>query len=421
MSVQADVYKTSFSPIMQGHYCWNEQAQDLEFIKTSRGGKSPTSFTLSMRNKEHDARRMAATKVNISLLAGGLKESPQIGGIDSSYVTVMDVKNVAMDLVEADALKEGLLPVSTSFREVIATNHFDSFLITLLRYFKCFFANIHLQNSSKSKFLQPSKAELRAVVETEQQLLETKRQVGQAYCALILGIGLETTHHMGCGSLRVSSTHQDKRMFENVYLFCVMFIWVSFRRQEYQKVCTEMGDMLRSKPFNPANKKPLVFQKTRIDADAIKAKKPVVSNFSKTNRLDKRPAIMTVIHQRSNALSSLLPLPREKSNYLFKPFSSNNIKKNMSSSKKQEMLSFDSLLKHHELEDQEIVGIIGESMDLFNIDDLTPKNTEADEDDSKRDNGSVALGGGSTPPSNRRNMSRHSGFSRITTEDEKEP
>ena len=419
MSVQADVYKTSFSPIMQGHYCWNEQAQDLEFIKTSRGGKSPTSFTLSMRNKEHDARRMAATKVNTQLLASGLKESPQIGGIDSHYITIIDVKNVAMDLVEADAVKEGLLPVSSSFREVIATNHFDSFLITLLRYFKCFFANIHLQNSSKSKFLQPSKAELRAVKETEQQLLETKRQVGQAYCALILGIGLETTHHMGCGSLRVSSTHQDKRMFENIYLFCVMFIWVSFRRQEYEKVCTEIGDMLRSKPFNPANKKPLVFQKTRIDVDAVKLKKPTVaSNTSKHG--EKRPAIMTVIHQRSTALSSLLPLPKEKSHYLFKPFASNNIRKNLTATKKQEMLSFDSLLKQHELEDHEVVGIIGESMDLFNIDDLTPKNTgEDDEEGSKREgNGSATLG--SSTPSNRRNMSRHSGISRITTEDEKE-
>lgn len=416
MSVQADVYKTSFSPVLQGHYCWNEQSQELEFIRTSRGGKSPTSFALSMRNKEYDARRLAATKVNASVLTGGLKESPQIGGIDSSYITITDVKNVALDLVEADASAEGL-PVSSSFREVIATNHFDNFLITLLRYFKCFFASIHQQNNSKSKFLQPSKAELKAVVETEQQLLETKRQVGQAYCALILGIGLETTHHMGCGSLRVSSTHQDKRMFENIYLFCVMFIWVSFKRQEFDRVRSEVGDMLRSKPFNPANKKPLVFKKTKLDGD-FNPKRSNTKIVSK-DRSEKRPAIMTVIHQRSTALSSLLPLPKEKSRYLFQPFASNNIKKSQSATNQQESLSFDSLLKQHELENNEVVGIIGEPMDLFNIDDLTPKNTESDEDDSKRENGSVTIP--SNTPSNRRNISRHSGISRITTEDEKEP
>jgi protein phosphatase 1 regulatory subunit 36 len=370
-----------------------------------------------MRYKEYDARRLAATKVNASALAGGLKESPQIGGIDSSYITINDVKNVALDLVEADASKEGL-PVSSSFREVIATNHFDNFLITLLRYFKCFFASIHQQNNSKSKFLQPSKAELKAVIETEQQLLETKRQVGQAYCALILGIGLEATHHMGCGSLRVSSTHQDKRMFENVYLFCVMFIWVSFKRQEFDRVRSEVGDMLRSKPFNPTNKKPLVFKKTQVDGDFNPKRSS--TNIVRKDRSEKRPAIMTVIHQRSTALSSLLPLPKEKSKYLFQPFASNNIKKNQSATNQQELLSFDSLLKQHELENNEVVGIIGEPMDLFNIDDLTPKNTESDDDDSKRENGSIAMPGTITP-NNRRNVSRHSGISRITTEDEKEP
>lgn len=41
-------------------------------------------------------------------------------------------------------------------------------------------------------------------------------------------------------------------MFEDLYLFCTYVIWVTFRRKEWERVKVEVGNMLRSKAFNPA-------------------------------------------------------------------------------------------------------------------------------------------------------------------------
>jgi len=44
--------------------------------------------------------------------------------------------------------------------------------------------------------------------ETKQKMSITKRHLGQTYCILLLGIGMEGQHHMGCGRQRVSATHR---------------------------------------------------------------------------------------------------------------------------------------------------------------------------------------------------------------------
>ena len=44
-------------------------------------------------------------------------------------------------------------------------------------------------------------------------------------------------------------------MYEDFYLFCTNFVYITFRRREYAKILAEVGDMLRSPTFNPSQRK----------------------------------------------------------------------------------------------------------------------------------------------------------------------
>ena len=50
-----------------------------------------------------------------------------------------------------------------------------------------------------SIFSEPSLSEKKAYADSLVKLEEAQRYLGQAYCVLVLGLGLEPQHHMSCG------------------------------------------------------------------------------------------------------------------------------------------------------------------------------------------------------------------------------
>ena len=44
-------------------------------------------------------------------------------------------------------------------------------------------------------------------------------------------------------------------MYEDLYTFCTNLVYVTFKRRDYHQIYEEMGDMLRSPTFNPAQRK----------------------------------------------------------------------------------------------------------------------------------------------------------------------
>ncbi|XP_039249370.2 uncharacterized protein LOC120327054 isoform X1 [Styela clava] len=305
------------------------------------------------------------------------------------------------------------------FSHLMNKQEFDGFLISMLHYFTCVFDQIEQEHRPhKTSFLEPSKAEIQALADTKKKMEVTRRKLGQSYCVLILGLGIEKQHHMGCGKKRVSSTHRDKKMFEDLYLFCTYVVWITFRRKELERVKIEVGNMLRSEVFNPAlqqkhkasvtaeakqtnnsnvDKVKKEIPKTEITKpdqkkpgpkpiaervqDLLNAKLPTMERLTPAQhrrKTGKRPAIRTAIYQRSTALVSLLPLPKEESQYLFQSTQGPVKHKKERGEDEMEFLMPD-------ISSQKI-GIIGEHKSLFNLANLMPKNMENEEDnDSEND------------------------------------
>lgn len=133
-------------------------------------------------------------------------------------VTLDDVKSVALDMAE----NEGF---SDTFEGMYNTIQFDNFLMHLLSYFNCFFEKLHQEHKQNtSTYIEPSLSEKKAYADSLVKLEEAQKYLGQAYCVLVLGLGLEPQHHMSCGMSRVSSTDKDRSMFETLYSFCSFMV-----------------------------------------------------------------------------------------------------------------------------------------------------------------------------------------------------
>nr|XP_023960929.2 protein phosphatase 1 regulatory subunit 36 isoform X7 [Chrysemys picta bellii] len=113
---------------------------------------------------------------------------------------------------------------------------------------------------------------------------------------------------------KTSSSQKDREFFECFYNFCTYVAWVVFRRKHFQEIQEEVGRLLRSDIFNPAlrEKNSPNLQKTDVSADQRKVIFPYHRSV-----YARRPAIKSVVGQRSPVLSTLLPLPKDNAQYLF--------------------------------------------------------------------------------------------------------
>nr|KAG5704213.1 hypothetical protein BaRGS_012501 [Batillaria attramentaria] len=115
---------------------------------------------------------------------------------------------------------------------------FDYFLVHLLSYFSCFFDKINQDTKKNPMYIELSLSEKKAYANVLQRMEVAQKLLGQSYCILVLGLGLDKLHHMECGT---HSTHSAP-----------LVVWITFRRKEFEVVKKEIGRMLRSDTFNPA-------------------------------------------------------------------------------------------------------------------------------------------------------------------------
>uniref|UniRef100_A0A8C8R8F2 Protein phosphatase 1 regulatory subunit 36 n=1 Tax=Pelusios castaneus TaxID=367368 RepID=A0A8C8R8F2_9SAUR len=168
----------------------------------------------------------------------------------------------------------------------------DEFLMALLFYLSYYLEKIALEKKPKSFMVALDKKEME---ETLAKLAGSKKHLAKMYCILILGLGMAEQHHMACGKRKTSSTQKDQEFFECFYYFCTYVAWVVFRRKHFHEIQEEVGRLLRSDIFNPA-------LRGKDSSDLV---------------YDRRPAIKSVVGQRSPVLSTLLPLPKDNAQYLF--------------------------------------------------------------------------------------------------------
>ncbi|KAI8482663.1 hypothetical protein Bbelb_396410 [Branchiostoma belcheri] len=277
---------------------------------------------------------------------GSPKPSMKQTGTDGINITLDHVKAVALDLLQEVAVSD--LP--EHFSVFSQTEQFDSFLISLLNYFSCYFERLAQEKKPTPMTTEPSLAEKKAMAEASARMAVAQKRLGQSYCVLILGLGIPRQHHMGCGMKRVSSTYTDRSMYEALYNVCTYVTWVTFRRRDFELIQKETGRMLRSDVFNPSL----------------------------------RPK------STPEALVSILPNPKEEAPWLFqhKPAIKGD---GTAAPKPFQELSVDMTEEEFEIflpsPLKTKVGIIGEPMSQYNPQTLTPLGAEQDEEneaDSRR-------------------------------------
>lgn len=303
-------------------------------------------------------------------------------GTEHATVTLDDVKSVALDSIP----DMDILP--SAFQGCYSSEQFDEFLLAVLNYFNAFLDKMELENKPKPMACEPSLEERKnlAMAQTKQEAAQ--KLLSQSYCTLVLGLGLQDKHHLACGKSRSSNTNQDREMYETLYTFAAQVTHIAFKRQHLTIIQKELGRMFRSDTFNPAGRPKDIEEVYAIDRLKDNSKAPLTP--AEYRRLKpKRPAIKSIVNQRSPVLVSLLPTSQESSPWY--------LDRTRALPVSADELPHDEDKLNSRLQTK--VGIIGEPMAGFNPLTLVPfgegQEDNGHESESRRD--SIAREPGTVP------------------------
>jgi len=347
--------------------------------------------------------------------------------VEHTVVTLEDIKTVSLErMSEVDQIPD-------HFYSLYRREQFDFFLLYLLSYFNCYFNKMTLENKKNPMYIEPSVSEKIEYAEAIERMTVGQKLLGRAYCVLVLGLGLEEQHHMECGISRVSKTYTDRSLFETFYSFCTFVVWITFRRKEFECIKKEIGRILRSDTFNPAIRVKYAPEEPKSsqdptkapkkDGEAVEESKPEPEEEKKLTPAEyrrlhpKRPAIKSIINQRSPAIVAILPSPKEESAWLFKRPQFNS----ESSGFEEDEIGVDEKYKDLILDTKKFkTGILGEPYKMFNPQTLSPvgaENEEEGEDGEDAEKRNEESGSGEKTHTSDRGASRgQTAISHATTE-----
>lgn len=372
-------------------WTWNSDTGSLEQVSTGVNLGDKNAINLSKRQKAKaasnvrfsDRQKMTPKipRMNTNILCSKMKSmtSPtnKINRNENRPITLADVKHVAYDLL-LDEFPEMPQP----FKDCYGTEQFESFLMTLLYYFEAYFELQNLENKPKPMATEPSAAEKLVISSAVGKQTAAQKLLAGKYCTLILGLGTQEQHHMACGKQRKSYTKRDRSLYETLYTFSSYVVWISFKRKDIQVIVQEIGRQFRSDAFNPAAR-PVYNNDFKLASDLTKQEDPDfnLAPYSVRQR-QKRPAIKSIVNQRSPVLVSLLPTSKEASPWLL--------------DRRKGLIR--ALGEIDDLEDVSAslplkIGIIGEAINGFNRITLAPFGDEHDEGDASQRRFSSALSG----------------------------
>ncbi|VDI05413.1 protein phosphatase 1 regulatory subunit 36 [Mytilus galloprovincialis] len=261
-------------------------------------------------------------------------------------------------------------------------------------------------------FQEPSIKEREEFEAACEKLNIAQKMLGQSHGIMVLGLGMESEHHMSCGKSRVSATLRDRHVFEVLYKFCLFVVYITFKRKLPQDVIRkEIGRMLRSDTFNPAIRvkqtpDPKDQRSSMLIKKALKEFREIevplqerkgISDLQEVFKFNaaeyrrnhpRRPAIKSIIHQRSPALVAVLPSASENSEWLFRrsrPLSPNSLSKIGREEGEDEMDSEDNTLDQIIEKKTFKVGIIGDPKNLYSADKLMPVGGENEDEENEED------------------------------------
>ncbi|CAF4936853.1 unnamed protein product [Pieris macdunnoughi] len=227
-----------------GHWVWNEEAEELEFISDLRVvEESLELLPTSVANVEF--------KDDIDLLEQQkFRKYLQRKTEEIDFVTLQDVKDVVL-------FTAPLAVMSSSLIKILHHCTTERFLRALTLY-----TQYYLQISEE---MSHRTLELETKIRTEnsdkiemkyrEDLEDLRLLVAKEYCIIILGEGsLAKYHHMGVAKTG-SLSKKDAVLFETLVKFSIQIVWIALGRVCYNQIEVEINRLFKSEIFNSAEHK----------------------------------------------------------------------------------------------------------------------------------------------------------------------
>uniref|UniRef100_A0A1I8H1Y2 CNDH2_C domain-containing protein n=1 Tax=Macrostomum lignano TaxID=282301 RepID=A0A1I8H1Y2_9PLAT len=345
--------------LTKGQWYWKEDDNTLDFRPSAGSSQLPTLDKSAAARKRGGGAGKAGGRSDRRTPSaggrggGGKQQQRAKGGSgkaadgeeDDREITLADVKRVALAMMQEANQKVN----SPWFQEIRLTKAFDDFLMTLLLHFHWFFEKRTLDCKVYPANVHKSRHEIQEYEDICVKVSSTEKVIGRSYCALILGQGVADTHHMAAGDSRVSATKNDREMIFRSDTFNL-----AMREKNYQ---TDENGNEKNRKLTPAEYRRMH---------------------------PKRPAINDIVNQRSPALASILPRPKEGASWLY------TAKKDFEKFSQEA-----SGPKEAELRPDPVkFGILGDMMSLYNPDTLTPEGADEEAEKQAAGEGDAAATGG---------------------------
>ncbi|NXS51819.1 PPR36 phosphatase, partial [Brachypteracias leptosomus] len=228
--------------------------------------------------------------------------------VQHEYVTLDDVKYAALLLKEANE-PHHMLPFSV----VMRNEKLDEFLMALVFYLSLYLEKIALEKKFRSLISTMIFLGQTEMDDVLARLAVARIHLAKVYCNAVLGRDVAQQHHVPSAK-RKTSLQKERSFFEGFYNFCCYVAWLVLRRKHFQVLRAELGRLLCSDLFSPALR-----DKNNVDLEqpggwSAEAKAVRLPYLRKVRA--KHPSLNSVVHQHSPLLSTLLPLKKDRAQYL---------------------------------------------------------------------------------------------------------
>ncbi|KAF3834107.1 hypothetical protein F7725_025311 [Dissostichus mawsoni] len=186
--------------------------------------------------------------------------------------------------------------------EFVRCKALDDVLPALLLYLSCFFEHKSLEDMPKSSMAVDLITEHNMMAEAFAKKEIAQNKLAVCYFSLMMDLEMEQHEHTAYQKGRMSSNSTDWLLHACLYSFFCYAAWVTFGRKDLRDIQEEVGRLLYSDTFNMA-------VRNRTDGDSGTTFTAVIGS--------RRPALSSIVNQRSPLMMSLLPSPKERSPHLF--------------------------------------------------------------------------------------------------------
>ncbi|XP_054461444.1 protein phosphatase 1 regulatory subunit 36 [Anoplopoma fimbria] len=236
-------------------------------------------------------------------------------------ITTDDVKQVAVGLLQ----ENHSLPIPVHFLAILKRKELDEVLTALLLYLWCFFEYKSLENTPKSLMAVDIITEQKMKAEALAKKEIAQKKLAVCYFSLTMDPEIEQQQHTSYHKGRMSSKSTEWLLHACLYSFFCYVAWVTFGRRDLRDIQEEVGRLLYSDTFNTAVRKRsdggsgMTFTTINgsVKTGEAEPKETGCKNTLKYRTSQRRPALSSIVNQRSPLMVSLLPSPKEQSPHLF--------------------------------------------------------------------------------------------------------